>query len=365
MGQAPPGDSYNDSGLGFPLVAGAGDLSEGHVVPTKFTTAPTKLSQPDDVLLAIRASIGVRGSSPSIVCLGRGVAALRAQPKLDRDYLWHWAGAIAPQLAAKGRGATFLQVNRRDIGEMPIPLPSLDQQRKIARILDAADFLRRQRRASMKLLDILSGSVFDTVSNRARPGEGRSARLGQHLLFITSGARGWARYYAACGARFIRSLDVQQDHISDNDAVFVAPPDTAEARRTRVMRGDVLLTITGSRIGRVSAVPDELEGAYVSQHVAILRPDPRTLTSRFLAFSLSQIGGQRQVAQSQYGQTKPGLNFEQIRRFEIHVPPIVLQQEFVQRIQRIDELRASQAASLQMLDRLFCSLQHHAFSGRP
>ena len=205
--------------------------------------------------------------------------------------------------------ASFLEALR-------IPLPPLAEQRRIVKVLDVADSLRRQRRAAMMLLDTLSGSIFDTVSNRTRPGEGSSARLGQHLLFVTSGARGWARYYAGCGTRFIRSLDVQENRISDDDAVFVVPPDTAEARRTRVMRGDVLLTITGSRIGRASAVPDKLEGAYVSQHVAILRPDQQKLASRFLAFSLSQSGGQRQIAQYQYGQTKPGLNFEQIRAFE-------------------------------------------------
>ena len=59
--------------------------------------------------------------------------------------------------------------------------------------------------------------------------------------------------------------------ISDEDAVFVEPPDNAEADRTRVIPGDVLLTITGSEIGRVATVPDRLNGAYISQHVAILR----------------------------------------------------------------------------------------------
>ncbi len=160
MGQAPTGDSYNDTGQGVALVAGAGDIKAGRIVPTKFTTAPTKLSQPDDVIIGIRASIGMRAISPSVVCLGRGVAALRCGPKLDHRYLWHWIGSAAPQLASKGRGATFLQVNRDDVSEMLIPVPSLQEQRRVVRILDAVDALCEKRQKTLGLLDRMTSSVF-------------------------------------------------------------------------------------------------------------------------------------------------------------------------------------------------------------
>ena len=96
-------------------------------------------------------------------------------------------------------------------------------------------------------------------------------KLGDNLLFITSGSRGWSEYYSPTGQRFIRSLDVQMNYIGNEDMAFVLPPDNSEARRTQSKAGDVLLTITGSRIGRVAPVPDDLDGAFVSQHVAILR----------------------------------------------------------------------------------------------
>ena len=88
------------------------------------------------------------------------------------------------------------------------------------------------------------------------------------------------------GARFIRSLDVRMNSISDEDAVFVKPPNGAEADRTRVNPDDVLLTITGSRIGRVAPVPERLKGAFISQHVAILRLKPGILPE-FLSMFLS------------------------------------------------------------------------------
>ena len=188
--------------------------------------------------------------------------------------------------------------------------------------------------------------------------------LGEHLEFLTSGGRGWAEFYSPSGSRFIRSFDVQMNCISDDDIAYVSPPDNAEAKRTRVEPGDVLLTITGSRIGRVASVPKDFGPAYISQHVAILRLDQSKLLPEFLSFFLSLgAGGQRQIAKAQYGQTKPGLNFDQIRAFRVPVPSIESQQLFSERVANITKLKELSQRSLTELDALFVCLQHRAFQG--
>ncbi|OFW15301.1 MAG: hypothetical protein A3H29_04965 [Acidobacteria bacterium RIFCSPLOWO2_02_FULL_67_21] len=240
------------------------------------------------------------------------------------------------------------------------------EQRRIAEVLDRAEALRAMRRAALAQLDTLTQSIFlDMFGDAATNPTGVGTKpLGDHLLFITSGGRGWARFYAAHGSRFIRSLDVRMNQIGSDEIAFVAAPDNAEAHRTRVRAGDVLLTITGSRIGRVAPVPEELVGSYISQHVAILRLDTRRLKPEFLSFFLSlDRGGQRQIAKAQYGQTKPGLNFEQIRRFQVPVPPVPQQGRFAQRVDTVEKLKVVHRASLAELDALFTSLQHRAFRG--
>ena len=150
--------------------------------------------------------------------------------------------------------------------------------------------------------------------------------------------------------------------ISDDSAVFVNPPESAETHRTSVQCGDVLLTITGSRIGRVAPVTPQLQGAYISQHVAILRLDQTTLVPEFVSSFLAlESGGQRQIARTQYGQTKPGLNLDQIRKFRLPVPPIAKQLEFLRCQSTAREVESDQHISLAQLDILFETLQDRAF----
>jgi type I restriction enzyme S subunit len=168
--------------------------------------------------------------------------------------------------------------------------------------------------------------------------------------------------YSTSDFGFIRSLDVQMNEIGEKDVAYVAAPNNAEATRTRVRENDVLLTITGSLIGRVARVPKEHAGAYISQHVAILRLS-KGLDPEFLARFLSMDEGQRLVQKSQYGQTKPGLNFDQIRRFKVPLPSVELQKKFVAIADRVSARLMKSRALMCDAETLFSSLQQRAFRG--
>lgn len=305
------------------------------------------------------------GATAGALATGEWLIIRADRSVLDPGFAHHWVNERGTR-RAMSELVKGIHLYPKDVERLPMPLPPVAEQRRIAEVLDRADALRTQQRGALARLDGFAEAIFAHMFMRTTSASNGAATeaLGDHLRFVTSGGRGWAQYYADRGSRFIRSLDVRMNHIADEDAVFVMPPDNAEARRTRVAAGDVLLTITGSRIGRVSAVPAQLDGAYISQHVAILRPDCTVLLPAFLAFFLSSnAGGQRQIARTQYGQTKPGLNFKQIRSFELPVPPLRLQEEFGRRLATIDRLRSKLDQSLARLDGLFGSLQHRAFRG--
>src|SRR5947209_6014535 len=85
-------------------------------------------------------------------------------------------------------------------------------------------------------------------------------RSGELFSFVTSGSRGWARFYADAGPRFIRAGNLNHDSITLDlsDVQRVQPPDGPEPARTRVRGGDILISVTAD-VGMVGLVPQEVE----------------------------------------------------------------------------------------------------------
>ena len=160
MGQAPPGDSYNQEEIGMPLIAGAGDFKNGVIIPSKYTKKPTKICSAGDIILSIRASIGPKVLADKEYCLGRGVAGIRVNSNVNLRYLWHWLTYITPQLISRARGATFVQISRKDISDIQLALPHYDEQTRISRILDNLTLIQKGRERQLAALDELSYSIF-------------------------------------------------------------------------------------------------------------------------------------------------------------------------------------------------------------
>lgn len=246
--------------------------------------------------------------------------------------------------------------------KLEIPLPPLPEQKRIAAILDAADALRAKRREALAQLDTLLQSTFldmfgDPVTN---PMGWEIASVGDEISFITSGSRGWASYYAESGDIFIRIQNLKRGRLDLEDIAFVAAPDSAEARRTRVEPGDVLLSITAD-LGRTAVVPDGLDKAHINQHLAILRF--RELNPVFVSYQLASNGGQSQFDRLNREGVKAGLNFDDVKSIRVTKPPLPMQRRFSRAVEAIEEQKASQRAHLAELDTLFASLQSRAFRG--
>jgi type I restriction enzyme S subunit len=263
-----------------------------------------------------------------------------------------------------GVGGSLLRARPSEVYKIQIPLPPLATQRHIAKVLEQADCLRRQAQQMETELDRLAQALFLEMFPETTRVDGQSTDpLGTHIVFLTSGSRGWAEFYTDRGAIFIRSLDVRMNELNTNEVAYVAPPCSAESRRTKVEAGDVLLTITGSCIGRVCEVPSGLGEAYISQHVSLIRLES-SLNPTFLSFFLSlPFGGQLQISKMQYGQTKPGLNLEQIRSLQIPAVSIDRQKQFVAALQKIEAQRQMARRQQAELEQAFQSLMQRAFKG--
>lgn len=363
MGQAPKGSSYNSEGSGLPLLAGAGDLGELEPVTTRFTSEPTRIAETGDIILCVRATLGKTNWARRTYCLGRGVASLRANPQqLDSGYLWHWIATQGPNLERQARGSTFRQVTRDTVESLRIPLPPLPEQRRIAAILDKADAVRRKRQQTLDLADQFLRSAFldmfgDPVTN---PKGWEVRKLGELLVFLTSGSRGWAKYYSEDGAAFLRIQNVGRNRLLIDDLAHVVPPDTKEAERTRVQPGDVVLSITAD-LGRAAVISDSLGPAHVNQHLGLLRA--KGVDPVYLAEFLISDAAQLQFRALDTGQTRSGLNFNDLKRLKILLPPMELQRRFASLYGRTETSRIRRQRALAETGKSFHSLIQRAFRG--
>ena len=152
------------------------------------------------------------------------------------------------------------------------------------------------------------------------PEEWKVERLGRLADFVTSGSRGWAQFYSDSGALFIRSQNVRDGRLAFEDVQYVSPPAGAEGNRTKVLLNDLLITITGNSVGNVAIVHEVMDEAYISQHVGLARLREPAVADYICRYLSPHSPGNPQIAGSQSGQSKPGLNLQNLRDFWIALP---------------------------------------------
>jgi len=260
-------------------------------------------------------------------------------------------------------GGTVKFLNKKTISKLEIPLPPLPEQKKIAEILDAADSLRQKDQQLIDKYTELGQSLFldmfgDPVTN---PKGWKSLKLSEMLEFLTSGSRGWAKYYSDEGALFLRIQNVGKNYLKLDDVAYVKAPESAESNRTSVESGDILLSITAD-LGRTAVIPDNFTKAHINQHLAILR-----LKKQYEPFYVSEFlasdGGNRQLMKMNKGGVKAGLNFNDIRSAIIPYPPLKLQEKYRSISKGIEQQKQQAQASLAKSEELFNSLLQRAFKG--
>ena len=161
MGQSPESSSYNENGEGMPFFQGNADFGELHPTVRIWCNAPTKIAECGDILISVRAPIGALNIADKQCCIGRGLAALTVNETLcSPKYLWYGLECKVDELNSKGTGSTFKAINKKTLAETEIPLPPLEEQRRIAALLDKVSDLITKRRAQLDKLDLLVKARF-------------------------------------------------------------------------------------------------------------------------------------------------------------------------------------------------------------
>lgn len=171
MGQSPKGENVTQkfSENSFGLIGGPSDMGNNFPIISRYTTTPTKLSEEGEVILSIRATLGKTIFSDGKYCLGRGVCSLKSKI-IDRNILRFYLTNITEYLYSIGTGSTFLQISKSDIENILFPLPSLEEQKEIVRILDKV-FEEENKISELLLLEGKVEALEKTILDKAFRGE--------------------------------------------------------------------------------------------------------------------------------------------------------------------------------------------------
>lgn len=289
---------------------------------------------------------------------------------------------LAAQQMTGAVGQRRVPKNYLEILEIPLP-PLPEQHRIVAKIealfssLDSgiASLKTAQQQLKIYRQAVLKWAFEGKLTNEGlKDGElpegWKWALSGDFFSFVTSGSRGWAKYYAEEGAIFIRitnlnfdtlDLDLRKEKIQ-----YVAPPQNSEGIRTKVEEGDFLFSITGY-LGMFAIAP-KLDNAYVNQHVCLCRPK-NGFSKKYLGYwIISKSGGHHHLNKNQKGAVKAGLNLEDLKSFPVPLAPLDEQHHNVaaieSRLSVCDKLEETILQSLQQAEALRQSILKKAFAGQ-
>jgi len=317
------------------------------------------------ILVAGNGDLNVKYYKGKFNAYQRTYVIQNKSPKdLSMKYLYYFMETYLYQLRRNAIGGIIKYIKLGNLTDAQIPLPPLDDQKRIALLLSKVEGMIARRKQHLQQLDELLKSVFlEMFGDHASMKKQQHYSLGEYIEFLTSGSRGWAKYYADTGSVFLRINNVKEARLKLDDIVFVNAPNSAEATRTRVQAGDLLLSITAD-LGRTAVVSEEFDGSYINQHLALIRlKKGKGITPLFLAWYFYLPYGNSFIQKKNREGVKAGLNFDDIRSFNIIKPPITLQNQFAATVEKVESLKSRYQSSLTNLENLYGVLSQKAFKG--
>jgi type I restriction enzyme, S subunit len=334
---------------------------------------------PGDLLVSWSATLGVfTWDDEETAIVNQHI--FRVEPDedvVDRSYLRHMLADALLDMERHLHGATMKHVNRSEFLSTQIPLPhkngkpDLNEQKRIAALLDKADALRRKRQEALRLTDDFLRSTFldlfgdpekhgwpmETVEDMlsARPNAIRTGPFGSQLLhseFVDSGIA-------------VLGIDnAVQNEFRWGKPRFISEEKYEQLRRYTVHPGDVIITIMGT-VGRCAIVPADIPTAINTKHLCCLTLDRSKCLPEFLhTYFLTHPIARRYLGQSAKGAIMDGLNMGLIKALPVPKVPLQLQQRFSDIAKQVQKTALHSAKACQETETLFSALQQRAFIGQ-
>jgi type I restriction enzyme, S subunit len=342
-------------------------------------TSSAKYMPAGSVLFSTRAPIGYVAVAANPVTTNQGFHSFVPNGVVDPEYIYYALTFLRPVAEKRASGTTFAELSGSSAAELPIAYPSLDDQRAIVRILDTATEKSRTAKSHLakarRAVDRFRQAVLTAACSGRLTVDWRGSddligwghpRLQEVCESIADGDH-QAPPQVESGVPFITISAMNDGHLRLEKATrFVTASyyDALKIQR-RPQRGDVLFSVTGS-IG-IPALVETDERFTFQRHIAILRPDPSRILSRYLVYALGTSDIRKQALVVATGTAQLTIPLRGLRSFVVAIPPEAEQHEIVRRVDALlalgDQLHQRVQAAGTRIDRSSRAVLAKAFRG--
>ncbi|MFG1242273.1 restriction endonuclease subunit S [Xanthobacter sp. V7C-4] len=285
--------------------------------------------------------------------------------ELDRSYLFHWIGKALQEIHGKTSFVTVKHISSKQIANLDIILPPLDEQRRIVGLLDrAAEIRRRADAARAKARAIIPALFLDMFGDPATNPKGWAVRPLAEVADIGSGLTKGRKLNGtpAEPTPYLRVANVQADRLDLSEIKMIDATDDDRVR-CRLLPGDLLMTEGGDldKLGRCAMWQGEVELCLHQNHIFRVRMGSAIVPDYARAFMQSEAarGYFLRVAKRTTGIAS--INKTQLGRLPVWVPPLPLQTSFAEQARRIETTARALDVAAAKAEAMAAALSHDIF----
>ncbi len=331
--------------------------------------APSRAKQlvfPGDILVStVRPNLNavalITKNTDNALVASTGYCVLRCLPNADNKYVFYFCQSptFIEKLVVQATGASYPAVTSAIIRECALPLPPLEEQRKIAAVLDKVSGLIAKRRQQLDKLDELVKSRFIEMFGDVP--EEEKVTIAEICKIITDGTHQPPKF-TNTGIPFLFVSNIITNDICYDAEKFISKETYAELiKRTPIEIGDILLSTVGS-YGHPAIVKTDRRFCF-QRHIAYLKPKSDMVKSEYLRGAILSDNVQRQIDERVKGIAQKTLNLSEIRKIRLPLPPMKLQEKFTTFVVQTDKSKLVIQKSLERLEILKKALMQEYFVG--
>ncbi len=364
-GQSPPSSTYNSTGDGLPFFQGKADFQEKYPrVRMWCNSGRAKEAKPGDILMSVRAPVGSVNICDQKSIIGRGLSAIRANSMLDANFLYFFLKSNERAIASLGTGSTFKAITQDTLKKVEIPLPSLDDQIRIAHLLGKVEGLIAQRKQNLLQLDDLLKSVFlEMFGDPVRNEKGWDTEKLGVLAFVERGRfsprpRNDPKYFNGAYP-FVQTGDINRSNGRLNKYTQTLN-DLGSKVSKEFKIGTIVIAIVGATIGETAVLeiatyaPDSVIGITPKKQIEIR---DSIFIEYILRFWKPVLKARAPEA------ARANINIETLRPLPIIRPKDAEVIKFVSIVDKVESIKSCYQESLSELETLYGALSQKAFIG--